>query len=220
MKKKITVPHSGEQVELNENYSSWGSRGGAESYVSLSPARNITYYFANGPGGHTNTIYYSDWEIEYTYDYGYEQIYRCVRGNCASLIDKIPFGTAYTGNSCPDSVVLISCFSNGNYSKISAKLPDATKLFQSKSMDQNDFMQAQVEYDEKNDEKVSISLSQDEMVELNHWRSVCKYPYEVHTEGPSFDPFNHDKTDASNHLVVSKMHANFTKEEGVGCPGR
>ena len=222
--KTVTIPHSGEQVGLKLNYSGWGSRGGSESYASLSANRNITYYYANGPGGNTHRLYYSDNEIEYTYTYSGEQLYqfyRCVRGNCSRLIDSIPFGKSPKGNSCPDSVELISCFPNGTYLKISAQQEDPIVLFRSKNMDKNEFMKAQSEYNEKNNETVSITLSQADTVELGGWRPVCKYPFEVYTGGASFDPFNHkDVTNDLNFLIVGKINSNLTNEVGNGCPDR
>ena len=221
--KTIRIPHTGENAILQPNYSSWGWRGGSESYASISDSRNITWYFANGPGGNSHEVYYSDKEIEYTYSYSGDELYqyyRCIRGQCGILIDAMPFGNSFKGNSCPNGLEMVACLQNGTYIRIKGEQEASTQLFKSKSMDENDFRKAQSEYNEKNNVKISITLSQDDVGNLLGWRPVCKYPFEVYTGGADFDPFNHDNTDYSNYLWVGRMNMNFTNETGIGCPDR
>lgn len=221
--KTVTIPHSGENVDLQLNYSSWGPRGGWEEYYEVGPDRNIRYSYANGPGGNSHDLFYSDSEIEYEYSYSGDEIYqyyRCSRGNCDLLIDNIPFGKSFKGNSCPYAIELVLCYANGTYRKVSIRESEGEALFQSKSINSDDFAAAQQEYNQENGARISITLSQADLVELEHWRWVCKYPLKVSTGGPSFDPFQHAESDASNFLVVSRMNANFTEERGTGCPNR
>lgn len=115
----VTLPHSGENVQLPEIESSDSYRSWSFLAEKIDPTEQIIYRGEGDPGGARYYLHYSDSTIEYTYtNTRYLEEYNCIRGNCSFPFLKKTVQYNYTYAPWMQYEITITCSANGTYQKV------------------------------------------------------------------------------------------------------
>ncbi len=220
--KTVILPHSGENVTLVKN-------PGSALYANTDSGRRILYYDVVYKGT-TRWLYYADDEMEYNYSSAYEPYrYKCLRGNCNWLNDKIE-----SSNTCDRSFIV--CYPNGTYVKVytngtrAYNINDWNYLFNSSTvvigMKTNtwgvvteefdpdatvaEFEKALKQYNSETNSSLKIQITGDNI------KRLTSYGYNVWTLCTS--PVHIQSRKIGSDIILSVYREERVRESGSGCP--